>query len=264
VPKGFSEIEKGISYKLVISGDGKTSPHKGDFVKINAKGSGLPKDWELFRDEEGLDTFTYGRHKELAFLEKLIANMVEGDSCVFNFDPLTMRSGLFKTNTKIGIRLLTHKSAEQVKKESLSHDLWLRERYEDEARMLQNYLDENYEGLKPDSSGIVFISLEPGTEAQASTGDNVFVEYSGSFLSGKEFYSTRNSEPFEFTIGQQGQALQGMEMGVKRMRQGEKARIIVPSHLAFGESGASTGIVGPFKTIIFDVELVKIIHKPNS
>jgi FKBP-type peptidyl-prolyl cis-trans isomerase len=249
---------------LVIAGDGNASPGNGDFIKINARGNALPKGLELFRDEEGLDTFTIGKHKDLIFLEKLIKHMAEGDSCVFDINSKEMSQPGLKGNGKIGIRLLLHKTAEQVRKESLSHELWLRERYQDESSLLQTYLNENYEGLKPEASGIVFISLSPGMEDKVEEGDVVYLEYSASFLSGKQFYATNAGEPFEFTVGEQGQVLKGMELGVKRMKLGEKARIIVPSHLAFGESGASTGIVGPFKTIIFDVELVKIIHKPNS
>ena len=42
------------------------------------------------------------------------------------------------------------------------------------------------------------------------------------------------------------------------MSEGEKALVILPSDLAFGETGSSTGIIPPFTSLLFEVELKKI------
>jgi FKBP-type peptidyl-prolyl cis-trans isomerase len=263
-PKGYTEIQNGIYYKLVVAGDASKNLKPGDFVRLDIKGDTLPEKWTGFEDEEGLDTFTMGVHPELSIIEMMIKPLQEGDSAVYVCQSQSNTSGIFKKESRFQIRILQHKTAKQVKEEILSHDLWMKERANDENKLLHNFLEQNYPGLNPDLSGIVFIDLVPGQGELPQSGDDVFVEYTASFLSGKEFYSTGHSEPFEFSLGEQGQVLKGMEIGVRRMREGGKARFIVPSSLAFGEKGSSGGVVPPFKTLIFDVELVKIIHKPNS
>jgi FKBP-type peptidyl-prolyl cis-trans isomerase FklB len=42
------------------------------------------------------------------------------------------------------------------------------------------------------------------------------------------------------------------------MKEGAKWRLYIPSHIAYGPQGAG-GIIGPNATLIFDVELLKIV-----
>ena len=70
--------------------------------------------------------------------------------------------------------------------------------------------------------------------------------------------SNYENQPFEYVIGAEEQLIEGLENGVKKMREGEKAKFIIPSHLAFGSSGSSTGLVPPFTTVIYEVELLKV------
>jgi FKBP-type peptidyl-prolyl cis-trans isomerase len=42
------------------------------------------------------------------------------------------------------------------------------------------------------------------------------------------------------------------------MALGEKSLFIIPSDLAFGNSGSSTGIIPPFTSLIFEVEILAV------
>jgi peptidylprolyl isomerase len=42
------------------------------------------------------------------------------------------------------------------------------------------------------------------------------------------------------------------------MNEGEKAKFIIPSQLTYGKKGSSTGIVPPYTTVIYEIELVKL------
>jgi FKBP-type peptidyl-prolyl cis-trans isomerase len=46
------------------------------------------------------------------------------------------------------------------------------------------------------------------------------------------------------------------------MRREEKSLFIIPSGLAFGQGGSSTGIVPAFTSVIFEVEIIDV--KPGK
>ena len=85
------------------------------------------------------------------------------------------------------------------------------------------------------------------------------VNYEGRFLNGKFFDSTvRRKQPFQFVYGTEWQVVEGLEEAIGMMKEGEKSLFILPSNLAFGTEGSSTGIVPPFTSLIFEVELLAI------
>jgi len=53
----------------------------------------------------------------------------------------------------------------------------------------------------------------------------------------------------------------GLREGLKMMKEGGKARLIMKSNLAFGKYGS--GDIGSYESLIFDVELVKVVPDPK-
>jgi peptidylprolyl isomerase len=107
-------------------------------------------------------------------------------------------------------------------------------------------------------SGLKIIKLNSFQNAQQpKSGDLVSVDYSGYLVDGKLFDSSVDrGEPIKFPVGQ-GRVIKGWDEAIQLLHVGEKARLIIPSNLAYGERGAG-GVIPPKATLIFDVELIAI------
>ncbi|CAK0898724.1 unnamed protein product [Prorocentrum cordatum] len=95
-------------------------------------------------------------------------------------------------------------------------------------------------------------------------GDLVHVHYTGySKSSGKKFETTRSqSEPYVFKLGQcndkdKPECLKGFEKSIFGMCAGEKRKVSMPPHLAYGKKGRPPD-VGPTDHVTFHIELVDV------
>jgi len=101
--------------------------------------------------------------------------------------------------------------------------------------------------------------VNEGNGTTVKSGDTVVVHYEGRFLNGGYFDSTyKRNQAFEFVLGQEWQVIEGLEKAIRIMSEGEKAIFVIQSQLAFGSKGSSTGIVPPFTSIIFEVDLIDV------
>lgn len=125
-----------------------------------------------------------------------------------------------------------------------------------EDSLMQNYIAKNKIKVAPTASGLYFISKKAGKGVQATAGKKVSVHYVGKLLDGTEFdNSVKRGEPIEFVLGQ-GQVIPGWDEGIAMMKEGEKAVLLIPSKLAYGERGNQA--IPPCAPLVFDVELVKV------
>lgn len=108
----------------------------------------------------------------------------------------------------------------------------------------------------PSGLKVVMFTSYPDS-AKPATGKNVSVHYSGYNMDGSMFDSSvERGQPYTFPLGK-GQVIKGWDEGIAMLREGEKAKLIIPYNLAYGENGKPPQI--PAKaTLIFDVELVNI------
>ncbi len=106
-------------------------------------------------------------------------------------------------------------------------------------------------------SGLKYVDTVVGQGAAPKKGKRVTVHYDGKFPDGKKFDSSVDrGEPFQFILGV-GQVIKGWDEGVASMKVGGKRKLIIPSHLGYGERGAGN-VIPPNAELHFDVELLKV------
>jgi peptidylprolyl isomerase len=116
--------------------------------------------------------------------------------------------------------------------------------------------DSKEKGMTTDS-GLQYIEIEEGSGPTPQEGDIVSVHYVGTLEDGTEFDSSHNrGKPIQFSLGR-GMVIPGWEEGIALMKEGGKAKLIIPPELAYGASGAG-GVIPPNATLTFEVELVSV------
>lgn len=114
------------------------------------------------------------------------------------------------------------------------------------------------EGPITTESGLQYEVIEPGDGPAPEPGDIVTIHYSATLEDGTEIDNTNDGgEPASFPLGQ-GIVIPGWDEGIALMHEGEKAKLVIPPELAFGEQSGAGGLVPPNSTLIFEVELVSI------
>lgn len=126
----------------------------------------------------------------------------------------------------------------------------------EEQSKLQTYIINNNIKTKPTQSGLYYIEQKAGSGPNVQKGQTVWVHYTGSFIDGQEFDSSAGYEPIEVVVGN-GQVIDGWEEGLLLMKKGTKARLILPSSIAYGKSNPNSAIP-PYATLIFDIEIVNV------
>jgi FKBP-type peptidyl-prolyl cis-trans isomerase FkpA len=127
---------------------------------------------------------------------------------------------------------------------------------ESEKQEIKDFISRYGWEMKETGSGLWYQIYQDGNGAQASAGHIALINYSIRLITGDLVYSSETDGAREFRIGRGGVEL-GLEEGILFMKEGDRARFIMPSHLAHGVPG--DGVKIPARaTIVYDVELVKV------
>lgn len=109
------------------------------------------------------------------------------------------------------------------------------------------------------TEGIRYYVYKPSVKGDSiKTDDIVKMNYKVSLLDGTECYSSQKDGPKEFQVG-----MEDIESGVHKamlyLKDGDKAFILIPSHLAHGLLGDSKKIP-PQSPILYEVEILSVKH----
>ncbi len=130
---------------------------------------------------------------------------------------------------------------------------------EKERNEILNYAIENNLNIRETQSGLFYLITEKGEGEQLNWGDKIKADYTGTFLDGQVFDSTKNKdEPLEFYIGNM---IDGWNEGLQLLRPGAAATFLVPSRLGYGEKGIEVKkgqyLVPPGAVLRFDLKVVE-------
>jgi FKBP-type peptidyl-prolyl cis-trans isomerase FkpA len=271
--EGYSCNKTGIYYKLIALGEDTSRAQINDYITINIAYSTL-NDSIFFKNKRKIQITKPNFNQSI---DNCFLFMNLGDSTSFILDAnlffsqtlgVPIPSFIDTTNLfKVNIRLLEIQTYKEYQKQKQEFLTWIKDFGAYEQLFLKNYLQEKNLDTISTVNGIYQIILKKGISKKPSKGDTLTINYEGKFLNGVFFDSTiKRNKTFELIFGTQWQVIDGLEKAIAMMNEGEKSLFILPSNVAFGAKGSSSGIVPPYTSVIFEVELIKIAKgiSPNQ
>ena len=219
-------------------------------------------------------------------MDEIFLNLRQGDSIAFestakiifgdNFPPflqpedvVKVRLGAFEIMDQTEIEAFFNQTmeAEEVKRAERAKELVV-----EEAKTIEAYVAEKGLTANKTESGLYYVIEEEGTGDAITPGTTMYVDYAGYLMDGTLFDTSieslakennvynaqREYTPLPVNVGM-GQVIPGWDEGLLLLKNGSKAKFLIPSPLAYGENGAG-GLIGPNAILVFDVE-VKDVQK---
>lgn len=111
------------------------------------------------------------------------------------------------------------------------------------------------------SSELQIIDIQLGEGKEAVKGALITTRYTGWLEDGSKFDSSHDrGKPFQCVIGT-GRVIKGWDLGLMGMKVGGKRKLVVPSHLAYGER--SMGAITPHSNLTFEIELLEVLTRDD-
>jgi FKBP-type peptidyl-prolyl cis-trans isomerase FkpA len=261
--EGFKRLENSVHYSLDYLGDEDNPISKADYVSLkmmvftNSDSLIAVKKFNRVRTDS--DQFP-------TWLKSLMLKGNEGDSMVIlGLSNELEISSLFNStlikneydDVKIALKF-TEALTEKALREILAKDRLLEDLGILEQRNLERLKDSLMLGDSEYLNGIYYREIKPGNGVKPSQGSMIEVHYKTKLLNGKLLDDTNVGEPFEYEVGKPDQVLPGFSIGILNMSEGAEALFVIPSGLAFGQRGSSSGLVPPFSSLVYEVKLVKV------
>lgn len=241
---GYTEFKAGRFFKLIATGEGENNPAPGSFLEV--KMQTRVNDSILFSSEFENPL----GHIILPFSEESgFGLMKEGDSA-----EILLPAGDLSVFGKDSMMKM-HVSLLKIHRQLPESFGVIKNEYE-EKLFIERFIKSKKLNAK-NFNGLYILENTEGTGESPVLGNNVSVRYSGYLLNGKMVDGTFGKS-YDFTYGAEMQLIKGVEAAVGKLKPGGKIRVIIPSYLAFGESGSSNGSIKPNTPLIYEIELLKI------
>lgn len=267
---GFTRDAKGYYYRLLSIGDGNESPSKDNVVVLEAAMKTLEDSvfWDTRHDASNGLYVMLNSSETAGSCKEHFLKMVEGDSVSFLMKPTALfrdyfdtivpgfcrNDSLIKMNVKV-VQIISKAEYAALIKNAEGEDV----EEDTELQELQNidcFLVGGHRSVKVDGNGIYVLERTHTNLEQVSAGKKIKVVYQGSFLDGKLI--DKQEQTLEFIYGTPDQVIKGLNIVIGSLKKGETTKIILPSRLAFGESGSSNGSIPPYTPLVYTLKIIDI------
>ncbi|MBD80113.1 MAG: hypothetical protein CL840_14465 [Crocinitomicaceae bacterium] len=261
---GYSLSSSGLYYKIHSLGDGvrKARPNDRVFAQITIVDQSNKILYKNGMQRGAILSVELGSTTNASISEAL-SLMHSGDSASFIFpktiDVKSLTKGkLMEWNESYVLSIKLNRIVGETDNQNTAVEVVDEEL--EELKQLRAYLIENDIDPNKHTQGVYLKTIKSGNGIKASSGQNLWIHYSGKFLDGTEFDNTRKQgQLLDFQLGKPDQVIRAFEIALHHVDVGGKIQVISSSEFAFGESGSSTGIVPAHTSVVYEIELVKAI-----
>ena len=270
----YSTTASGLQYRIIKDSSGGVYPEVG----------GMAAFWfELKTEKDSIIGTVFGEPQAAVIpvaelkhkpgIEEGLMLLTAGDSAEFLLNPDSLYLNSFGAQTPDFLKGESHvrmtikmdkvysrhfvdsvRSDQQAKvNEDFSKEV---EIFKRDSLLIQRYLAKHQFKGEATYGGAYVVKLKSNNAAKArfiSVGESIETTYVGTLLiNGTEFDRSQEGKYFKFTVGV-SEVIQGWDQGFLKLKHGEKALILIPSRLAYGDSSAGT--IPPNSPLIFEVEI---------
>jgi FKBP-type peptidyl-prolyl cis-trans isomerase FkpA len=289
--ESYKKGDEGMEYKIIASGKGDVLK-AGQFIElhfVSVLSGGGKKDSILnnSREQGAAQIMPFDSTQLPPAYFKLFKQMKNGDSLatrtlvdsMFKKQPESMppfmKKGMYVlTNIKITNVYKTQEEADKARQAGMAAaEVIAKAKAEGlvkaDDKTLTEYFEKNKIKAVKTPKGAYVEIIQAGTGAMLDTNSFTKVNYTGKTLDGKMFDSNvdpskGHMEPLSVNLTNDqslgGGVIPGMTDGLLMMQKGTKAKIYIPSGLAYGARGAG-GDIAPNSNLMFEVEVLDILTK---
>jgi FKBP-type peptidyl-prolyl cis-trans isomerase len=126
-----------------------------------------------------------------------------------------------------------------------------------EDQQIEDFVERHGWEMKITGTGLRYLIYQHGSGVQAQEGMLAHIVLQASLLNGEIIYNANKTKPLTIKIGQDAAVPTGIHQGILLLHSGDRAKFILPSHLAFGLTGDQNK-VPPKSTLVYDIQLVEL------
>lgn len=270
---GFTILDNGLQMKFSEDKDGPKAD-SGSISKINIVvkvGDSTVFDSKKMNNNQPVQQ-PIAPTRSIADLMAGFMEMSEGDKAIFRapadsmFPNAAQRPPFVKDGDMMtwDVEMVELQSIKDIEAEG-------KERLASQAKDIEKYMKDNNVNATKTASGMYIAVTKEGTGPKPTAGQIAKMKYTGYLLDGSVFDSNvdpkfKHATPFEFPLGQ-GRVIKGWDEGIAALSKGAKAKLIIPSDLAYGAQATPPRDESPkgipaHSPLVFDVEVLDYKDAP--